>query len=312
MALAPEPGYAPRALVTDAAAIGLVETTLSRTAGTIVARHRPERSGTRATLFLHGAAGSWTTWTPLLATADAAGAPFTEPVVFDLPGWGDATPAADSPDITMTTICELVRDSALGLGYEEWDIVGHSMGGFIALHMAATWPESVRSVRLVSATGASVVAAIEHPWRGLRTVPGFVGLAAALSVLGGVDRFGRALVAGLARARLLRWFVSPLFRHTRSIHPTVIAALATELRPRSFRMATDVARGYDARPSWARITCTVRATMGDHDVFGDAADLDLLRSTVPAAVTSVTADCGHFGHIERPAAVLAAWGPHPA
>jgi pimeloyl-ACP methyl ester carboxylesterase len=46
--------------------------------------------------------------------------------------------------------------------------------------------------------------------------------------------------------------------------------------------------------------------MGDRDVFVTERDLSELRRIVPSARTTVTADCGHFGNVERPRAVLAA------
>jgi pimeloyl-ACP methyl ester carboxylesterase len=37
------------------------------------------------------------------------------------------------------------------LGYRRWNLVGHSMGGFLALHIAAAWPEQTTSVAAISA-----------------------------------------------------------------------------------------------------------------------------------------------------------------
>ena len=286
--------YAPFPLETDAASLGFGTTRVTREAGSITARHRPHATSARATLFLHGAAATWTTWTPLLRLHE-----FENPVVFDLPGWGDATPSADAPAITIDTICDLVRATAVELGYTEWDIVGHSMGGFIALHMATLWPGSVRSVRAISPTADSVVAAVAHPWAALRIIPGFVLFRAAMIAFAGIDRPARALVGFLARVRVLRAFVAPLFRHTRRVDPTIVLALGTELRPRSFVTATEVVRGYDTA-AWDAIGCPIFTTRGDRDVFVTDDDL---RGTA-----SVIADCGHFGNVERPAEVLEALG----
>jgi len=296
-------GYAPFPLETDDAAAGLATTVSSRGGATAVARHLPVRTSSRGTLFLHGAAGSWTTWTPLIAAAREAGTDLGEPVLFDLPGWGDAE--ADG-NVTVAIICDLVKDLALDLGYTEWDIVGHSMGGFIALHMAALWPSSVTSVRMVSGTSHSVIDAVDRPWRGLRVIPGFVLFRAAMIAFSHVDRPVRALVRFLSRAHLLLPFVTPLFRHTLRVDSSVVRALGTELRPRSFVAATSVARGYDADALWSGIRCPVLATMGDRDVFVTSRDLSELRRIVPGARTTVIADCGHFGNVERPREVLAA------
>ena len=285
--------YAPFPLTTDAAALGFETTVLSRPRGTIVARHRPSRGSRRGTLFLHGAAGSWTTWTPLLDAARDTHTELGEVVLLDLPGWGEAVASAD---LDIEGVCAFVEEVALHLGYEEWDLVGHSMGGLAALHLAATRPKRVASVRMISATGAAIITAVDHPWRSLRAIPGFVSFRAAMIVLSRVDRPARAVVRFLGRTLLLRAFVTPLFRHTPRIDRSVLTALGTELRPRLFIAATAAVRGYRVQT----VGCPVIATRGDRDVFAAPDDY-------PAA--TVIADCGHFGNIERPYEVLAALYP---
>jgi pimeloyl-ACP methyl ester carboxylesterase len=285
--------YAPFPLETDAAARGFETTVLARPAGSIVARHLPVRRSTRGTLFLHGAAGSWTTWTPLLEAARATGTDLGEVVLLDLPGWGGA---AATGALDIDGICAFVEELALQLGYEEWDLVGHSMGGLAALHLAATRPGRVRSVRMISATGSAIIEAVNRPWRSLTVIPGFVTFRAAMITLAHVDRPARAVVRFLGRTSLLRAFVTPLFRHTARIDRTVLTALGTELRPRLFVAATAAVRGYRV----PRVDCPVLATRGDRDVF--AAPSDYPEATV-------IADCGHFGNIEHPREVLAALYP---
>lgn len=300
--------YAPYPLEPDAATLGLVATTVTGELGSTVARHRPVRSGQRATVFLHGAAGSWTTWTPLLRAAREAGIPIAEPVLFDLPGWGDGVIVERDDRRTIDTVCELVKDALLELGYTQWDLVGHSMGGFIAMHMAATWPSSVSSVATVSCTSWSVIASVGHPVRDFGLLPAFTALWQVMRLLSALGRAGRAIVRGMGHAHLLRAAVLPLFRHGMRVDDTVIDSLSREVRPRSFAAAAEIARGYEADRLWSAIRCPVRATKGDRDVFVRDDDLVRLRRILPDAATAVIADCGHFGNVERPAEVLAALG----
>jgi pimeloyl-ACP methyl ester carboxylesterase len=285
--------YAPFPLTTDAASLGFETTVLRRQGGTIVARHLASRSSRRGTLFLHGAAGSWTTWTPLLEAARDTGTELGEVVLLDLPGWGDA---AASAVLDIEGIASFIEAIALELGYEQWDLVGHSMGGLLALHLAATRPERVRSVRMISATGPAIVSAVDHPWGGLTVIPGFVTFRAAMIASAAIDRPVRAIVRFLGRTGLLRAFVTPLFRHTRGINRSVIVALGTELRPQLFVAATSAVRGYRV----PKVGCPVIAVRGDRDVFAAAGDF-------PAA--AVIADCGHFGTVERPFEVLGVFYP---
>jgi pimeloyl-ACP methyl ester carboxylesterase len=265
----------------------------------------------RATLFLHGAAGSWTTWTPLLEVAEAESIVIANPVLLDLPGWGAGTMTAEGEHDPIDAISSLVKASAEGLGYTEWDLVGHSMGGFIALHMASLWPECVLSVATISATSWSMIDATEHPVRHFWRLPGFIMLWRAMQGLAGLGRVGLSVAGALDAAHLLRWLSFPLFRHTKWVPASVISALASEVRPRSFSSAVKLARGYDPDERWSTIDAPVTAVRGDRDIFATVSDLERLGHILPSSHRETIADCGHFAGIERPYDVLAAFGYTP-
>jgi pimeloyl-ACP methyl ester carboxylesterase len=292
--------YAPFPLAVSAAQLGFVESSVSENGSTIVARHPAKRTSVRATIFLHGAAGSWTTWTPLLEAARASGVVIHNPVLVDLPGWGDATLAENA---SLDDICHLVKAVAEHLGYTEWDVIGHSMGGFIALHLGAIWPGNVHSIGVISPTAWSIIESVEHPVRRFGTLPAFTMLWRVMRLMrsGGIVRVAR-------RLGLLRLAVFPLFRHPSRIQRSVIDALAREVRPVAFSSAAEITRGYDADARWASIECPVHALRGDRDVFVTPADFDRLRSVIPDATLTVIADCGHFAAVERPHETLEALG----
>jgi pimeloyl-ACP methyl ester carboxylesterase len=300
--------YAPYPLSVDEVALGLTQSRVSSAFGTAVARSRKTNRNRRATIFLHGAAGSWTTWTPLLAAADAGTLSIPNPVLVDLPGWGDATLSAEGETSMIEALAGLVRTSAEALGYTEWDLVGHSMGGFIALHMAAIWPECVLSVATVSASSWAILDASGHPVRHFWRLPGFVMLWRTMQAMSRVGRFGAGLASALARLHLLRAAVAPLFRYPRQIPASVIRALGTEIRPRAFSLAVGMGVDYDASAAWAKIECPVRAVKGDRDVFSRQVDFTRLGDILPASHRETIEACGHFAHIERPNEVLAALG----
>ncbi len=304
-------GYGPLELVTDPAELGLVTTTVSNALGTCVVRHPAVRSSVRATIFLHGAAGSWTTWTPLVQTAKRLDIDLGDTLLLDLPGWGDAVMTDDSSDRTVLAISSLVKDAAEELGYTEWDLVGHSLGGFVALHMASIWPQSVLSVGMVSGTTFSVIDSVAHPVRGIAELPGFIALWRVMRLLAALGPAGRSLVRGLAAVGLLRPITFPLFRHWRRMPRSQARALAHELRPAAFAAAARATIGYDADRLWATIECPVRATRGDRDVFVTAEDHAHLGRLLPDSTRIVVLDCGHFGNVERPAEVLVALGYVP-
>jgi len=300
--------YAPYQVISDAAALGLVETRLSSEHGHTLVRHRASRTSLRATIFLHGAAGAWTTFTPLLQAAAADGIQIENPVLLDLPGWGEAAVFPGAVDLTVDSFSAFVKDTAEGLGYTECDIVGHSLGGSIAMHMAAAYPDQVLSVGMVSGTTFSVIRSIDHPFANFRELPAFVMLWRILQLLTLLGRTGRAIVVGLGATPVARLLFAPLFRHGYRVHRSVTDATVLDLHPRSFTGAATATAGYDAHHWWGRIACPVIALKGDQDIFVTTADFDELARVVPTSRRTVLEDCGHFGIIERPHAVLAALG----
>ncbi len=103
-------------------------------------RGRCAASGTPE-VYLHGAAGSWTTFQALLSRVLLSGVPAHDRVLIDLPGWGESTKGARLEQFSIEAMALAVAGVLNALGYRRWNLVGHSMGGFRALHMAAAWPE---------------------------------------------------------------------------------------------------------------------------------------------------------------------------
>ncbi|MFJ6653897.1 alpha/beta fold hydrolase [Microbacterium sp. NPDC091313] len=289
-----------RRLTSDAAAAGLARVVVRGPAGRTVVRVG-RRSGEVATVLLHGAAGTWTTWTPLLATAARRGAPLEDAVVPDLPGWGESTGASEHLDVLADRVAEAVR----ALGYERWRIIGHSLGGALALEIAARHPDETLSVGLVSPSGAAVQAVAQHPVRSAPRLPWFAGMILAMRLLRALGAFASPLLRALRRSGLLRRLARPLFAEPERVHRSVTDALADEIRPTAFLAAVAAARGLDPAV-WRSIRCPVHAVRGAHDVFVGRGDLVALRAHVPQTGESVLARAGHFAHVEDPEAVLAA------
>lgn len=98
-------------------------------------------------LLIHGITNSSASWDPVaaqLATRFTVIAP-------DLLGHGES----DKPrgDYSLGASASLMRDLLLALGHERATIVGHSLGGGIAMQMAYQFPERVERLVLVSSGG---------------------------------------------------------------------------------------------------------------------------------------------------------------
>lgn len=287
------------ALTTDPAALGLRRRVVQTVAGPVVV-HEGREAGGPATLLLHGAAGSWTTWTPLLAASDRSGAPISDVIAIDLPGWGGSA----GPVPPLPLLAEAI--AAIASGADGWRVVGHSLGGFVALDLATRRPDAVRGVGLVSPTGPAVVDAVRRPIRGGAGLPWFAGMLLAMRALTLLPDAGAPLMRRLGRLGLVGPLSAPLFAARPDA--SIAAALAEEVRPHAFLAATRVAAGYDLR-RWRSIRCPVRSVRGGRDVFVGRHDAAGLAALVPDFTDTVLPGAGHFAAIEQPDAVLAALRP---
>ncbi|MFE1645829.1 alpha/beta fold hydrolase [Microbacterium sp. P01] len=270
-----------------------------------VPRRRTRPAGRSATILLHGAAGSWTTWTPLIAASDSMATPLHDLIVPDLPGWGESgeLPLIDSVGEMSDAVAELAR----ALGYTSWRVIGHSLGGVIALDIAARHPRETTSVALVSPSGAAVLDAARRPLRGGLRLPALAGMLLAMRLLstwGRRGRGGRAVMRTLDRVGVLRGLSAPLFALPSEVHRSVIAAIAADARPATFRRAAILAAAYDT-DAWRGIVCPVGSLRGENDVFSATSDADEFARLIPGFREVRLADAGHFAHVERPTAAFA-------
>src|SRR4051794_36290078 len=101
-----------------------------------------------ALLLLHGIANSSETWArvaPLLSDRFTVIAP-------DLLGHGES--AAPRGDYSLGAHASGARDVATSLGHDRVTVVGHSLGGGIAMQFAYQFPERTERLVLVSSGGA--------------------------------------------------------------------------------------------------------------------------------------------------------------
>ena len=240
-------------------------------------------------VLLHGIASTADTWAPV-ATGLAASHTVLAP---DLLGHGSS--AKPRGDYSLGAYASGVRDLITALGYERATVVGHSLGGGIAMQFAYQFPERVERLVLISSGGLGrevhpilrastlpgseiVLALLGRRW--LRTTGGAVG--ATLGRLGlraGEDLAGVAAgIASLGDADARGAFV-----HTA-------------------RAAID--------PGGQRVSATDRLYLaahlptlivwGERDPIIPAAHGDAAHAAIPGSRLEIFAGAGHFPHREQP------------
>ncbi len=247
----------------------------------------PERG--EPLLLIHGLGGcaaNWVDLAPLLAERRPV-------LVPELPGHGGSTPLAAVPN--LSAFADRLGTVAEGEGMLPAAVVGHSLGGLVALRLALRRPEDVRAV--VLAAGAGISSASRRAKYGLRIL-GIIG--------------PRRLVAPwadrVADSAFLRYAV---FGRWGASDPLVMSAAAVDGFLEGTRLTTDspgAARALvldDVRPELGEIRCPTLVLWGARDNQLPVVDaFDFARRL--RGELRVIADCGHLLIGERPELCAAA------
>ena len=254
---------------------------------------------------IHGLGGSSLNWIELLDTLDGD----LDAIAVDLPGFGATPPPRDgdySPGGHARHVAELLDHLQVAGG---WHVFGNSLGGAVAVQLAARRPDLVRSLTLISPAmparrvrrGTAHMPVIAIPGVGERLVSRYLELPVERrvddtlrSVFGDPQRVGderRRLTEDEARGR--------------DGLPHVADATLSSLRG---LIATFLDAGAD-RP-WRlaeRIEVPVLAVYGQRDQLVDAKAAHRITRHFPDAHVVVLPDSGHVAMMEHPGEVGASW-----
>jgi pimeloyl-ACP methyl ester carboxylesterase len=242
--------------------------------------HYHQRGDGPVAVFIHGFPFDGTMWIEQLE--EAAG--LRRAIAIDLRGFG----RSDRSTRPVLTMEDHADDLAAFLDKSSVvtpiDVVGLSMGGYIALAFAQRYPDRIRSLALIDtrATADSEEAKAGRD------------VAAALVV-----REGRSALAASMLDLLVADQASPW---TRARVRTMIEGTPTE----SIVAALE---GMKQRPDRTQVLVRVQAPVavivGEHDRLASVSEATEMATTADAALTVVTG-AGHMAPIEQPAAVAAA------
>ncbi|UNS99089.1 alpha/beta fold hydrolase [Streptomyces tubbatahanensis] len=165
------------------------------TAGGARLLHGGGGAGGPVTLFLHGFGGTAAHWEPVLGRLG----PGVRGLAVDLPGHGDNSLPVDTPrELVHSYLLDVVEQAA---GVREFALVGHSLGGLLALDLAAAHPGRVREVAVVGSAARVRL----HPTLAAQVTEGAVDetfLAGALHRPSPQSGARRLLVDGFRKLRL--------------------------------------------------------------------------------------------------------------
>jgi pimeloyl-ACP methyl ester carboxylesterase len=239
-------------------------------------------------LLIHGIAGSVENWQEViepLAQRHTVLAP-------SLPGHGESAPGAG--DYSLGALAAGLRDLLVALGQERATLVGHSLGGGVAMQFAYQFPELTERLVLVSSggLGAEVSAVLRAA-----TLPGadlFIGASAALGATVG-SKVTRVLAAVGLRptadvAEVARGYTS-LVNHDRRVAflATLRSVVGTGGQRVSARDRFYLAEGMPVLIIW-----------GARDRIIPARHAENAHAAIPGSRLEIFENVGHLPQLEAP------------
>lgn len=198
-------------------------------------------------------------------------------------------------DYSLHAQARRVADALDSLGVRDAVLVGHSMGGAIALRVAWLRPELVRAV--VSLEGGPAEAAATPGFRRAMELAPFIRL-------GGMSIVRRAVRASLVRASGdAQWVTDDVIRNY-----TAGAAADLGATLRAYLRIADARESEPLGPHLGALRCPVRLLLGaaPHQSGPGAAEVARLQAQVSDFAVVSVPGAGHFLHEEQPLAVLQA------
>jgi len=255
-------------------------------------------------LYVHGLGGSSLNWTDFMHAMQ----PLVDGWAVDVGGFGYSPPPRDG-DMSPSGHARSLVDLIAHLDIAPVHLFGNSMGGAVALQLAARRPDLVRSLTLISPALPSLnltkqnahLPVIAVPGIGERLVPKFMEADAETRVRGSID----VTYADPSRVtpERLQEAADETRQHDRL--PYASDAFLRSLRG-LLRTFTDVGPN---RP-WKlaeRVTCPTLVIYGRRDPLVDSRTAHRVTKHFRHAHVVVLPDSGHVAQMEHPEFVLAAW-----
>jgi abhydrolase domain-containing protein 6 len=223
-------------------------------------------------------------------------------VAVDLLGFGDSDKPGDA-DYGIPAQGQRVLQLADALGWEQFSLIGHSMGGQIALYLAATLPPH-RIKRLISVAG--VVSARLSPFVE-KVVYNWIALGRAFpptfAMVRWLSRYRRMACASTSGFRA--WFYQMDALPFEDWAIDRYRAFQPHGQQAAYR-AGQAIHALDLTSQLDRITAPTLAIFGRQDAVVPVADGQLVKQRVPNSRLVLIDECGHFPMYEKPQPYLEA------
>lgn len=235
-------------------------------------------AGDTALVLLHGVGGGKSFWAPQLDALSDAG---TRVVAWDMPGYGDSATVAP---YTFEALAGALGRLLDRLAARRVVLIGHSMGGMVALEAMAQFPERIAGL-VLSATSPAFGKA-DGEWQRAFLRQRLEPLEQGKSMADIAPALVRGMVAPQADAAAVE----------RAIE--VMSAVPAD----TYRAALHALVSFDRRALLPSIAVPTLALAGDVDGVAPPTVLEKMAAKISGARYHCVARAGHLVSLEQPAA----------
>ena len=236
-------------------------------------------------VLVHGLGGQWQNWLeniPRLAQERRV-------LALDLPGHG-LTPKPSDDEISIPGYGRCVDAFCDQLGLGKVDVVGNSMGGFVAAEVAIQFPERVSRLVLVSAAGITSADTLQAP------IMTFGRVATAIAT-NNAARHRQVAARPIGRHAAL----ALVARHPRLLKPDLAyEGFFKGTGKPGFTDALRASLNYDFRDRLPEIGVPTLIVWGEKDSIIPVNDAQEFERLIPDSRKVVMQDTGHVSMAERP------------
>ena len=238
-------------------------------------------------LLLHGSGPGVTGWRNFRGNLGVFAEHFRT-LVLEFPGFGVSDPTDQHPMVAAPAAVLRFLD---GLGLQQVDVIGNSMGGIVATQVAAAHPDRIRRLVTIGGIGRNIFS--PAPGEGIKLLVEFTEKP--------------------TRERLVQWLHSMVYdpavvteelieeRWTQATDPETLASARRMYGRAAMEARNAAAARSDAPPYWAmlhKIQARTLITWGRDDRVSPM-DMALLpMRTIPDVELHVFPNCGHWAMIE--------------
>ena len=230
-------------------------------------------------VFLHGVGGGKAQWSAQLDLLAEGG---WRAIAWDMPGYGESAPPA--PSFSVPALADSLVRLLDRLDIDRAIVVGHSMGGMVALEACALAPGRIAGLVLAGTSPAfgKPDGAWQRQFIAERVAPLDAGQGMSAVAARQVPNMMHAAAPGTTREAAIR--------------------IMSAVPEATYRAALHALSGFDRRDVLPLIAVPTLVLAASDDAQAPSAMMEKMAGRIAGAEFELLAACGHLANLEQPAA----------